>query len=95
MNLRVEVIVVPLTAGHGLFPAEWFEHLFDLLLKSFDQGRFILDTHVARFVQVIPLDRLPLPLSLEKTIEEAGVRILAFYLFGFQIDDLTQLVYIF
>jgi hypothetical protein len=41
---------------------------------------------------VVPLNRLSLPLSLKKVVEEARVSVLRLELLGFEVNDLSKLV---
>lgn len=41
---------------------------------------------------MVPLNRLSLPLSLKKVVEEARVSVLRLELLGFEVNDLSKLV---
>ena len=65
MHLRIEVVLVGSPSVEGL------EHLLDLFLKGFNERRLVLHAEIGCLVQVIALDRLSLPFSLELVVEEA------------------------
>jgi hypothetical protein len=64
VNLRIEIVFVEPPSIKGL------EHLLDLFLKGFNERGLILHAEIGCLIQVISLDRLPLPLSLELVVEE-------------------------
>ncbi len=88
MHLGLQVVLVEPPA------VERFEHLLDLLLQRFDQWRLVLDAHIPRLVQVVPLDRLPLPLPLQQIVEKRGIGVLGLEFLDFQVYRLPQEVYV-
>lgn len=76
MNLRVDIVVIALPPRHRLLPVKRLQHLFYLFLQSLDQWGFVLHSDVSRFIQMVSLDRLSLPLSLKQAIEETRIGIL-------------------
>jgi hypothetical protein len=62
--LGIEIVLVGPPSIEGL------EHLLDLFLEGLNERRLILNAEIGCFIQVIALDRLPLPLSLQLVVEE-------------------------
>jgi hypothetical protein len=62
--LGIEIVLV------GPPSIERLEHLLDLFLEGLNERRLILHAEIGCLIQVIALDRLPLPLSLQLVVEE-------------------------
>jgi hypothetical protein len=62
--LRIEVVLIGPPSIEGL------EHLLDLFLEGLNERRLILHAKICCLIQVIALDRLSLPLSLQLVVEE-------------------------
>ena len=88
MNLGLQIVLVKSPA------VEWLQHFLDLFLQRLNQRRFVLNAHISSLVQVISLDRLPLPLSLKKVVEKCRVRVFRLELFDLQVYSLSQQVYV-